>query len=210
MRKVHSAPQLLALVPNLQSGRSGSDQGDRVKGNLHAPLLPLRRPATRAMLMDVGMTMLDGVTRDVESEVVLQAETNTVTLEAAFCFAEFGAPHSYDAPDLVNGTEGDLTESERALAVCLATPFEGDPTDEGMPAETTILPTSANEEQYLSVEIERKHLRALVMNRRRGKRDACLFYLVKLIRVNLALMHVGHCIAWSKTLQFMSRKDLNP
>lgn len=208
MRKVHSAPQLMALAPHL-SARSSSDQGDRsVKGSLHAPLLPVKRFATRAAPLDVVvMTQLLGdVTRSVESEVLLQSETNTVTLEAAFCFAEFGAPHSYDAPDLVNGSQGEMTESDRELAVCLATPFEGDPSVEGMPSEPTILSTFTNEQQYLSVEIERKHLRALVMNRRR-KKSAMLAVLQ--FHVKLALMYVAHCFVWGKAIEFISRKDAN-
>jgi len=206
MRKVHSAPQLMALVPH-PSARSSSDLGDRgVKGNLHAPRLPIRGARPRAAPMDVLVGQLIGdVTRSVESEVVLQSETNTVTLEAAFCFAQFGAPNSYDAPDLVNGSEEELTESDRDLAVCLATPFEGNPSDESMP---TVLSTFTNEQQYISVEIERKHLKALVVNRRR-KKSAFLNFLL-LLRMKSALMHAAECFAWSKVVQFMSRKDFNP
>lgn len=37
---------------------------------------------------------LTDITKEVESEVVLESETNTVGIAAGYCFAEFGTPQS--------------------------------------------------------------------------------------------------------------------
>lgn len=102
MRKVQSAPQLMALLQqSFSPSRPSSELGERPRSILpqHAPKLPQRRRIkTCAFLFDFLTTQiatqLGDVTQSVEREVVLESETNTVTLEAAYCFAQFGAPNS--------------------------------------------------------------------------------------------------------------------
>lgn len=206
MRKVRSAPQLMALLPHgLSSSRPSSELGERPRTILsplgqHAPKLPRRRRVkTSAFPFDFLTaqiaTQLGDVTQSVESEVVLESETNTVSLEAAYCFAQFGAPDSYDAPDLVNGSEDELTERERELAVCLATPFEGNPIEDMSPLQSNLL--ASFEEQLISEEIERKRLKVL-MNRRRKR---ILAMLAAMKREELAFLHGSQLFCLEKGIQ---------
>jgi len=44
-----------------------------------------------------------------------------------------------EAPELSDGLENELSEEERELATCLATPFEGNPAEEALPRERVLL-----------------------------------------------------------------------
>jgi len=201
MRKVRSAPQLTTLPATCLSSRSISDLGDRSpKGGL--PSLPRRaRVIPRVLTPDLWISQtldaLNHIERSLENEVVVQSGTKTVGVAAEYCFAEFGVPHSYDAPDLVSGSEEDLTETQRELAVCLATPFEGNPEEEGARKEADFVIGLEDEKMYISVEFERKRLRVLRHARRHRH---------TVVNLHGILMEISQFFAWMQALYCLSRR----
>lgn len=69
---------------------------------------------------------------------------NTAILVKTFPFFLISTIYFSDAPDLTKGTENELTETDRELAVCLATPFEGNPNE--MEAHRPLISFEASQE----------------------------------------------------------------
>lgn len=101
--------------------------------------------------------------------MVIESETNSVTFAANSCFAEFGASPQ-DAPELFFGGRKNLTDREKSLAVCLATPFEGKPEMLSRIKPRLLVAFSRDQSELCASELERKHLRRLSTYEQRKKR----------------------------------------
>eukprot|EP00210_Caulerpa_lentillifera_P003547 g3383.t1 len=190
MRKVQSAPQLTLLSPSAVNSVSRTlfDSSERLAQSSftrlpsHGPCLPQRMFGSRRPTLATGSLPLalmvsevlgefDTLAQKMETEVVFEAETNSVTVAANSCFAEFGVSPQ-DAPELFFGSKKNLNDREESLAVCLATPFEGKPEMLSRVKPRMLVAFSRDQSQLLVSEVERKHLRRLLSYEQRKKRQS--------------------------------------
>lgn len=134
-----------------------------------------------------------------ENEVVFESETNSVTFAANSCFAEFGTSPQ-EAPELFFGAKENLTDREKSLAVCLATPFEGKPELLSRIKPRLLVAFSRDQSELCASELERKHLKRLLSYEQRKKRLGESTF-NRLCRKNASLIQSIMALFWQNALQ---------
>eukprot|EP00803_Ostreobium_quekettii_P000580 evm.model.scf_964EXC.5 EVM.evm.TU.scf_964EXC.5 scf_964EXC:24652-26607(-) len=117
---VNSLPGNAALMAH------GPQSTPRASVRTCAVVLPKMSLSEVAPVVTEFSKDLGGVAKSVEDEVVVESGLHVVGVAAGGCVQRFGIASKL-APSLVDGDQTNLsTENELALAMCMATPFEGE------------------------------------------------------------------------------------